>query len=911
MKKLSTLLVFLLIGFCISLQAQLIDPQFGDAGIYQHKLGRAGSTISIIKPFRSNKILLGGFVEQDPIYSTSNLELRNRFWLGCYDWAGKPVEDFGKHGEIILEDTTAWRIVPMVHIGRNNKIIIAGYDNSGLVLERLRSDGQPDSSFAEDGILSLSISHPGKLSLQKFLLKEDGKILILAHFNSGYEGIALIQLLQNGTLDPDFGDAGISIIDGEILFQEPPSINLIHLREMLILSDKRILLSGHQTYLGFKGLILILNEQGKVDSTSQLIISPISLREISNTLQLPDGDLLVAGISLLNGRYQVSKISLEGKLDEQFGHDGHLPIPAEVLSLPVTPHLMRVYGQQKIHMIFSRDYQWFLTNPTISQFCQYDLYGRLDVSFADSGFRAYDVIPEAPRLIDFCYLPDGRIASLGGAKSGTHWGIWHADGKEDPGFTSSGYLPVPTLDGGVVPFKMVLNAEGSIASIGHASFKNEHRNSIVYHKQMFFHLANPAGERAASATSYHAYSTFHDMMTISNQRILLAGSSNLDPKIIAVLPDGRLDKTFGEKGEAPLGVPTYDIYGYAKHLDTLANGNIVVAGKFPKPGFMRYLPNGMPDRSLNGTGIAMAPTNFNNRIHISAAHFYDDGRLLLALKDNTTHHIIRLNAQGEMDNSFGTQGMVQYKDSIHYRNIIRDKSGNFTLGGHLDGMFKLAYFDAKGNRRRSFGEEGIITIIFPEGKATTYDLKQLPTGNIIMAGEVVDTLTAQRSWAMAVYQPDGKPDSSFGNAGLLVMSYSDFDASAHTIAIAKDSSFYIGGVIDGRFSIIHFISKIIISNPEIDPIIEPVISVIWDSVVVYPNPIKSQASLGYHVASEQKIRLNLVNIAGKHIFHFFDKKRLPGSYTEELIFPKGLQAGWYLLILEAQNGRKVIKILVQ
>lgn len=890
-KTLPYLLIFHL-SFMLSLQAQVIDPQFGEQGIYQSKLGSAATYTSHIFTWGMDQILITGEVYQEPIYPTSQ-EYEPPFWASGFDLTGNPVTSFAWHGELYMDVQTR---PPIATVDQEKNLLIATHAGHAFQVLRINSEGQPDPTFGEEGQIHVPIHSPWNFGLEHIISKPDGKILVLGHLNNGYSGFALIQLQANGELDISFGKKGQAIFSHQSLFNTTPSGNLIiKLYDMILLPGGEILLSGFKGYQNTGGLILRLDKHGRVDSTFKhhgILIPPfLSFQDVFHTLVLPDTTLLISGRKKITYEYLISKIDLAGKLDISFGDSGSLVLPDPLLSFRGEPEVMKLSPSQKIHLLF--------TDAT-SYFCQYTLAGKLDKSFADSGYQSLSHLPSVQYIYDFCYLEDGLIAYLGGRRLRPKWGIWTKNGDPYRPLSDSGYLAIPPTEGGCLPQAMMLDENHQIWTVGAASFID----SVFwtgFHNKAFVQRNHASGPETSPLLSYRAGNLMAMTQGASN-RLFVAGYHSGKPLLIAYRPDGSLDKSFGENGLGSMDMPSNAYANSIKHIAILPDEKIVLPGNVPFPGFMRYMPDGKLDTSLQGTGVTNSRYLFPTGASVTASHVYTNGNVLLAGGSYTGFFLSRMNPNGEMDITFGEGGLISQDNKFYPIRILKDKQENITVGGYLNGIFMLQFFLPDGRLNTARGDGGIIRTYFPNGKARLHDMTQMPNGNILMVGMVTDSRTLQIRWAMAQYLPDGRLDSTFGENGLFHLGFEEKDASAHCVAADENGSFFVGGQVAGRMSIIHFIPQL-----EVDTLI----SSYWEETIIFPNPIHLEANIRYRLAYGQQVKIILYDLEGRELYCFWEAERPTGIHEEKLVFPEDLKGGWYILEVRGQEGKKTIKIMLQ
>ena len=119
---------------------------------------------------------------------------------------GKTFVDFGGYND------GAKKIL----IQPDGKIILFGYAGTGngndFALARLNTDGTPDTTFGNNGIVTTDIDSNSNDTAASAVLQPDGKIVVAGTYSGGgMRNLALVRYLPSGALDSSFGDSGSGI----------------------------------------------------------------------------------------------------------------------------------------------------------------------------------------------------------------------------------------------------------------------------------------------------------------------------------------------------------------------------------------------------------------------------------------------------------------------------------------------------------------------------------------------------------------------------------------------------------------------------------------------------------------------------------------------------------------------------
>jgi uncharacterized delta-60 repeat protein len=182
-------------------------------------------------------------------------------------------------------------------------------------------------------------------------------------------------------------------------------------------------------------------------------------------------------------------------------------------------------------------------------------------------------------------------------------------------------------------------------------------------------------------------------------------------------PNGSLDTSFSNDGTLTTTVEDYaGVYAVTVQTD----GKILVAGlaiaslnKFSKPtntdfALVRYNSNGSLDTSFSGDGKVI--TNLGNNDSGSAVIVQADGKILVAGSSDGNFALVRYNANGSLDTSFSGDGKVTTDlgsdDKIN--SITVQVDGKILVTGSSNGRFVLVRYNADGSLDSSFG--GTLTL---------------------------------------------------------------------------------------------------------------------------------------------------------------------------------------------------------
>jgi uncharacterized delta-60 repeat protein len=202
-------------------------------------------------------------------------------------------------------------------------------------------------------------------------------------------------------------------------------------------------------------------------------------------------------------------------------------------------------------------------------------------------------------------------------------------------------------------------------------------------------------------------------------------------RVTRLLPDGRIDRTFGRDGTTEL---RFGLYSYGDAVALAADGDVLVLGnRLDDPnntyvsdfdlGVARLKPNGAPDTTFGHHGVKVIKVGDE----IVAWHIAPtpSGGILIEEGNNIEAYLTKLGRNGAIDRHFGHGGYL----SIEGR---RNKNGARQLLLAEPGFLELA--------------DGKI-LVTATGSTSTGGFQEL----------------------VGRYRADGRPDTTWGNAGWAVL----------------------------------------------------------------------------------------------------------------------------------------------
>ena len=160
-----------------------------------------------------------------------------------------------------------------------------------------------------------------------------------------------------------------------------------------------------------------------------------------------------------------------------------------------------------------------------------------------------------------------------------------------------------------------------------------------------------------------------------------------------------------------------------------------------------------------------------------------DGSMLLTPYDTGGYSVLlKLNADGTVDNTFGTNG---YADNTvlsggYIQSIEVQSDGKILVSGQGSGEVFLARYNANGTIDGGFGTSGITTLAAGADEAT--DIAIQADGSIVIVGEHGDDSFIAR------FTNTGILDAGFGSSGIVVVNLGGTFENLESVSILGDGS---------------------------------------------------------------------------------------------------------------------------
>lgn len=657
-----------------------------------------------------------------------------------YNSDGTLDTSFGSNGLVISNVSSAG---VGVDVQSDGKIIVVGPGSSGAVILRFNPNGSPDNTFGSNGIVTSSLVGAADVAVQT-----DNKIVIVGYTQTT-PGIAVRRFNSDGSVDTGFGNNGVT----STTFGE----NSQTASKVAIQSDGKIVVAGTAEGPGGHDFAVArFNVNGSLDGTFGGGTQRVTLNGIQICYGLaiqPDGKIILAGQNTtLNDNYDffLVRFNPNGSIDTDFG--------GGLLTVNISPGPDYIYdialqNDGKI-LAFGQTQEEFLTHFIVTRL---NSNGSFDMTFGSGGKTIVEFDPLSSRAFAAGLRNDGQIITVGVA------GIDLAMTQISP----TGTVQVQRRDnfgrGNDTAQDVAVQPDGKIVAVGYSQNGNSNDFSLARYL-VNGQLDTSFGVGGKVTTQFNNRTEAFGIALQPDGKIVVVGRIGGYPFFSVVLvrynPDGSLDEFFGTGGTAILSVSP-SIAG--SDVAIQPDGKIVVAG-FINQSFMtvifqfmvaRLNPDGSRDSGFANNGVYVTNASPANAVVIQP-----DGRILAG-----GAQLIRLKSDGAVDSSFNSGNPVNLALTIN--DMALQPDGKIVLGGTAIPDFAIARYLSNGNPDSGFGANGIRFIDFG-GNEVANSLVLQSDGAIIAGGYSESGSPVQRNFALARVTSSGILDNRFGTGGKVI-----------------------------------------------------------------------------------------------------------------------------------------------
>ena len=723
---------------------------------------------------------------------------------------------FGNGGTVILENEFVESSFNDMSIDGTRVITVGTCKQSNvdsLCVSRFLETGMPDASFASTGRLLLQIS--GNSTKGNALAIDNmGRYVIGGACNqAGTSDFCIVRLTTSGILDASFGSTGV------VSFGVGAGEDAVN---ALALSGSQIVASG-TCHNGTQNKMCVarINGEGSLDmvfgSAGKMTLDLGMSADTNQSLIVHQGKIYVSGLcnsSTLGAQGCVARLVDTGALDTSFNSQGFTMVSSSTgmrsmtIYTEVTPSgfgfsLVKTFlagagdcDQRFCVLLFQLDGSYYGNYGMGNSFGYYaSALLNLDSSLAVAGlcpsgtfFTGFSCIAKftnytTTHFLDSFFGFQGR-AKINIGKPGAQDTVFASVATADGKLAIAGECFAPEQDACVARFLPNGLLDASFAGKGYVP-----------------NLFGDAGILDISAGVRRRAKA----IAIDGSGMIVAGVCKDAACLVRLTENGARDTNFGSNGLVlvPLDCSTANVYDEFVSV-AISNGAIAVSTGCVDPNgslgaiHFRLLSNGGMDPGFNGGAVLRTNAGpvggYQNGLKRFATASAGGKLVVAGSKPGVAGFVVsRFEPNGSADLSFGTGGMANFPAvpgaatavAVTGQQVIA--AGRCTSGSTF--QFCAIRLHADGSLDTSFGYSG-VAYAQPASDVQSLTAVSIHGEKIVLSG--LCTLLGSPRFCVAVLNPDGFPDATFGTSGVATFSAGSYATALDAHAVANGHVFLAG-----------------------------------------------------------------------------------------------------------------------
>jgi uncharacterized delta-60 repeat protein len=334
-------------------------------------------------------------------------------------------------------------------------------------------------------------------------------------------------------------------------------------------------------------------------------------------------------------------------------------------------------------------------------------------------------------------------------------------------------------------------------------------------------FAAPGDLDASFGTGGVVYTSFNNAFLLDGARAVsiqpdgkavVVGSTSFNfsgPRAQAAIArynaDGTLDSSFA------IGGKMFHSFGITSRYTSVViqpDGKILAAGGVNFNGrnsdflIRRYNANGSLDDSFGTAGVVTTGFGDESDDFTNSILLQTDGKIVAVGYSNSKIALARYNVDGSLDNSFDGDGKVvaSFPGSSTVTAGVLQSDGKIIAAGNIRNEtydnFALARFNSDGSLDSSFGTNGQTVTKVGNGHNTINAVALQSDGKIIAVGNSGNNNGTQNDFALVRYNTNGSLDQSFGSSGITTTDVEGLNNQAFGIAVQLNGKILVSGAIN-------------------------------------------------------------------------------------------------------------------
>ncbi|HEY0047591.1 MAG TPA: T9SS type A sorting domain-containing protein [Flavobacterium sp.] len=430
--------------------------------------------------------------------------------------------------------------------------------NYDIFVRKYNSNGSPDITFDEDGLLIYSYYSLNDYGADFSIIGD--KILVCGNTEIAVNDnkIALSKIMSDGSFDPTFN------FNGKVLFTLPYG-SFDAIRASALQPDGKIIAAGTADFNNKSfPIIARYHSNGALDDTfgigGYVLMDVLPMQEVHNVGI--DGSGRIIGHTIYPSN--VFRLNSNGVLDFTFGING-----IKNLSSHMTIFNQYVLDDNKILIAGHNSTDGGNGGNNLDYaLARLNEDGSLDASFGVNGVSNAGAMGTSTlneQLNNVSILPDGKIIAYGITNDDVKLLRYNIDGSLDTSFNQNG-MAVFGDSYSNIPYHMEVS-NGYIYILYDSYFENH--PFTISRVTLDGHLDTAFGENGLVVTDLPYYTNFQKMKVQTDGKVLLAGRFTVDNYDLSVFTlvryngEGSIDSSFGNQGVVITDFNNGEALGYS------------------------------------------------------------------------------------------------------------------------------------------------------------------------------------------------------------------------------------------------------------------------------------------------------------------------------------------------------------
>lgn len=272
--------------------------------------------------------------------------------------------------------------------------------------------------------------------------------------------------------------------------------------------------------------------------------------------------------------------------------------------------------------------------------------------------------------------------------------------------------------------------------------------------------------------------------------------------------DGTVDSSFADNGVKVMSLEGTHNEVRAVDIETGSNKIVlgVLAGTLTNqlPGIVRLKENGTYDSSFANNGVYLA-ANSSLISYPSALKIQPDNKILTMSFRSDSFCVARFTESGILDNTFGSGGVV--KTSFGSGTVgsssamALQQDGKIVLAGlagyitSMQSSVGLARYNANGTIDNTFGTGGTVISTWASNYTEAFSVAVQPSdGKVVVSGQTSTNPTTKNNFLVERFNATGSIDNEFGSNGRTTTTFNtQYDDVANSIFVLSDGKILVSG----------------------------------------------------------------------------------------------------------------------